>query len=190
MPQFRRSLDVYQGYNFKKDKTTAVGFITSLTIGADTYAVDQAIFPPTTPTTSTKVVAVLSDVLWEMGPTDALYFSGQISITNKQTMLTAIYNALTSVEVDLKFSIYEYDQVAKKYIVAFTSGDTALKGVLEKRGDELNLSVADDMSTQVQSPENYTFNIGVKPQPTAQTLTVTVADTKNITKAWGVAIGA
>jgi hypothetical protein len=189
MPQFRRALDVVQGYNFKKDKSTPVGYITAITIGADTYTADQAVFPPTTPTTSTKVVAVLSDVLWELGVTDTIHFSGQISITNKQTMLAAIYNNLTSVLCTFTFSIYEYDPVAKKYIVSFTSGTTTMNGILEKRGSELNLTVADDASTEVQSPENYTFMVGIKPQPSAQTLTITTADTKNISKAWGVAIG-
>jgi len=42
--------------------------------------------------------------------------------------------------------------------------------ILEKLGDELNLSVSDDPSPEVLSPENYTFNIGIKPQPSAQTL--------------------
>ena len=33
MAEYRRSLDIYQGYNFKKDKQSLVGFITKMKIG-------------------------------------------------------------------------------------------------------------------------------------------------------------
>ena len=33
MPEFRKVLDIYQGYNFKKDKQTPVGFITKMKLG-------------------------------------------------------------------------------------------------------------------------------------------------------------
>ena len=43
--------------------------------------------------------------------------------------------------------------------------------------EDLNISVADDPSSEVQSPENYSFSIGIKPQTTAQTVTVAPNDT-------------
>lgn len=62
--------------------------------------------------------------------------------------------------------------------------------ILEKNGDDLNLALAEDKSTEVQSPENYAFQIGIKPQPESQNITVAVADQKNIVKGWGVAVAA
>jgi hypothetical protein len=64
-----------------------------------------------------------------------------------------------------------------------------MKGILEKRGEDLNLSVADDASTQIQSPINFTFNSGIKPQPDEQVLQVAVGDGKNFAKAWGLKQG-
>ncbi len=189
MPVFSKSLDVYQGYNFKKDKQTAVGFITALDIGGTKLDADQAINEPTKGDTL-KVVAVLNAITWETGVTDSVYFSGQISAPNKQNVATLIYNSLSSVEVKYKFVIFEYDPVAKKYFQCFHCNDTEMMGLLEKNGEDLNIAVADDASYEVQSPENYSFQIGIKPQPSAQTLHIATADGKNVVKAWGLEVAA
>jgi hypothetical protein len=191
MPEFRKVLDIYQGYNFKKDKQTPVGFITKLKLGDKELKADQTCKNPTKPDEDVKAVAVLSDVLWETGVTDAVYFSGQVSVENKQFIQELIYNTMTNVICEFQFSVYEYDpaQDKKKYYLCFHSNNTDMKGLLEKRGEELNLTVADDPSAQVQSPLNYAFQTGVKPQPDAQVLQVAVGDGKNFTKAWGLKIG-
>lgn len=189
MPQFRKQCDVYQGYNYKKDKQTPVGFITALNVGETDLAVDQTTCKdPMNPATDLAVVGVVRDVQWDLGVTDALYFTVQVATANKQTVLGLLYNTMTSVVVTVNFDIYEYDPLAKKYFKSFTSAGTVMKGILEKRGEELNLSVADDPSTDVQSPENYTLILGIKPQPAAQTLTIATADQKNIVKPWGLTV--
>ena len=189
MPEFRKITDVYQGFNFKKDKQTTVGFITKLNLGTTTLTPDQTCKDPTNPDQDVKVVAVLSDVLWETGVTDGVYFSGQVSVTNRQSIAQLAYLSLADVSSLFQFSIYEYDPLAKKYFRCFHAGDTDLKGILEKRGDELNLSVADAASTEVQSPENYAFNVGIKPQPIKQGLQLAVGDTKKFSKLWGLQVG-
>ena len=189
MPQFRKVCDVYQGYNYQKDKQTNIGYITAINIGGTDLKVDQTTAKdPLNPSNNIAVVTVLSDVLWELGVTDALYFSGQISVYNKQTVLGLIYNTMTSVLVTLQFDVYEYDLIAKKYFKCFTCAGTTMNGILEKRGEDLNLTVADDASTQVQSPANFAFTIGVKPQPSAQTVTLATGDQKNIVKPWGLTV--
>lgn len=188
MPEFRKQCDVYQGYNFKKDKQTTVGFITSMKIGAVTLAADTTVKDPLNPTSDLKVVAVLSDVLWELGVTDALYFTGQISVYNRQNVMDLIINTMTSVETVFKYCVYEYDLVAKVYFKTFHCNDTDMNGLLEKKGEDLNLTVAEQLSTEVQSPENYTMNVGIKPQPTAQSLTVCSSSTKNVVKSWGLTV--
>ncbi len=189
MPVFRRVLDAYQGYNFKKDKQTPVGFITKLAIGDSDIAADQFCKDPTHPVTDLKVVAVLTDVLWEVGVTDAVYFSGQVSTASKQAISLLVYSALVNIDVTFQFAVYEYDPLAKKYFLSFHSNGNDMKGLLEKRGEELNLSVSDDASTEVQSPQNYAFAIGIKPKPEAQVLQVATGDQKNVVKAWGITIG-
>lgn len=186
MPEFRRVCDVYQGYDYKKDKQTPIGFITRMTVGGTALPADQTCKDPLTPTDDLAVVAVCSDVLWELGATDALYFTAQLSVYNQQTMARLLINAMTSLEVICQFVVYEYDPVAKVYFKTFHCNDADVHGLLEKEGEDLNLSIADDASTEVQSPENYTFTIGIKPQPSAQSLTVATSSTKHVVKAWGV----
>jgi hypothetical protein len=62
--QFARALDVYQGFNFRKDKQTNIGFINSLKIGTVTLAADIVAKDPMSPTTDVTVVAVMSDFVW------------------------------------------------------------------------------------------------------------------------------
>jgi len=188
MATLHRSLDIYQGYNYKKDKQTSVGFITKLKIGTQDLTADQTCKDPTNPTTDIKAVAVLSGVMWELGVTDPVQFSGQVTTANKQNVALLVINNLTNIEVDFQYSVYDYDLVAKKYFLAFHSNSTDMKGLLEKMGDDLNVSVADDASTEVESPANYAFRIGVKPQPQAQQLHVATGDQKNVVKSWGLAV--
>jgi len=188
MPQFARDLDVYQGFNFKKDKQTPVGFITSITVGGIALTADQeTIYDPEQPdkVLATKCVGVLSSYLWETGATDALYLSAQISTTNKQSIATMLLGTFSNIEVVMKYVIYEYDPIAKKYFKSnFVDAD--LNGILEKNGDRLNIAVADNESREVQSPKNFTFQIGVKPKTIEQSINVAAASSKNIVKKWGV----
>lgn len=191
MPQFSRALDVVQGFNFKKDKQNSVGFLLSMSIGGTALAADlETIKDPEKPgdNLSGNVVAVLNHYLWETGSTDAVYLSGQVSTGNKQLLASMLLGSWSSIEVVFKYCVYEYDPLAKKY---FKSNflDAELKGLLEKSGDDLNLSIADDESREVQSPKNFTFQIGVKPQATEQSINVATADSKNIVKKWGVTEG-
>jgi hypothetical protein len=188
MPQFSRALDVYQGFNFKKDKQTPVGYITAITIGDQALTADQeTIKDPEQPANnlSAKVVAVLNNYLWETGVTDTMYFSGQISTANKQLLAQLILGSFANITVTFNYVIYEYDPLAKKY---FKSNyvDAVLNGLLEKNGDELNVAVADNESREVQSPKNFTFQIGIKPKSQEQSINVATASQKNIVKQWGV----
>jgi hypothetical protein len=190
MPEYRRSPDVYQGYNFKKDKQTPVGFILGMKIGKMALAADQACKDPRAPTTDRMVVAVLSGAQWDTGVTDGLYLAGQISLANRQNVATLLYTDLVDIGVTFQYAVYDYDLVAKQYFLAFHSNNVDMKGLIEKRGEDLNLSVADDVSTEVQSPENYAFMIGIKPRcDEAQTLHIATSSTNNIVKAWGLKVG-
>lgn len=189
MAEFSKALDVYQGYNYKKDVQTPVGFITSLKIGDQELKADQTCKDPTAPETDVKAVAVLSGAIWQLGVTDALYFSGQVSTTNKQSVLMLTYKDMTKVDIECKFDVYDYDPVEKKYFKCMLPTDGAtLKGILEKNGSDLNVGVAEDKSREVQSPENYAFHIGIKPQPQAQTVTIATSFTNKVVKSWGLKV--
>src|SRR5262245_36332707 len=132
MAEFNKTLDVYQGYNFKKDKQSSVGFITKMKIGDKQLTADQTCKDPTNPETDLKVVSVLSHVLWETGVTDAVYFAGQVSTGNKQSIAELVYKTLTNVTSEYQFELYEYDPIAKKYFLCFHSNKKDMKGILEK----------------------------------------------------------
>jgi len=189
MATFQKNCDVFQGYNFKKDVQTSVAYITALTIGGLTIKADQTCKDPMSPETDFAVVAVLSGAMWELGVTDALYFSGQVSVYNKQQIKQLLYKDLSKVDLTCAFVVYEYDPIEKKYYKCLLqTEDTPLNGLLEKRGSDLNIDVADDASSEVQSPENFAFQIGIKPQPEAQTVTVATSFSDKIVKAWGLKV--
>ena len=188
MPQFSRSLDVYQGFNFKKDKQNSVGYITKLKLGEIELVADQeTIKDPEQPdkALTNKVVGVLNHYLWETGTTDAMYLSAQVSTSNKQVLSAALMGTWSNIHVEFQYVVYEYDPLQKKY---FKSNyiDAALKGILEKSGDDLNLSVADEESREVQSPKNFTLQVGIKPQTIEQSVNLATGSGKNIVKQWGI----
>jgi len=189
VPTFQKSCDIQQGYNFKKDIQTSVGYLTSLKIGDVTLKADQTVKDPLAPETDFPVVAVLTGAMWELGVTDTLYYTGQISVYNKQQTQLLVYKDLSKVDVVFKFSVYSYDPIEKKYFKCLLGTDDAeLNGLLEKTGADLNLSVADDASAEVQSPENYAFQVGVKPQPSAQVVTVATSFSDKVVKSWGLKV--
>jgi hypothetical protein len=188
MPQFSRGLDVYQGFNFKKDKQSSVGYITKMKLGDIELTADQeTIKDPEQPdkALTNKVVGVLNHYLWETGSTDAIYLAAQISTSNKQVLSAALMGTWSNVEVQFSYVVYEYDPLQKKY---FKSNyiDAELKGILEKNGDDLNLSVADEPSNEVQSPKNFTLQVGIKPQTLEQTVNMATGSGKNLVKQWGI----
>ena len=133
MPQFARALDVYQGFNFRKDKQTNIGFINSLKIGTVTLAADITAKDPMAPTTDVTVVAVMSDFIWGLGVTDSLSLNGQICLPNKQSIGGLLLSDLSNVAVEVQLTIYEYDALQKKYFKSFCS-DAVLKGLVERKG--------------------------------------------------------
>lgn len=185
MPQFSLNLSVDQGFNFRKDRNVPVGFVTSLSLNGKALTSDIKCKDPLSPTTDLAVFSVLSSAAWEIGVTDAIYFSGQISAPNRNQVAMLTYLDLANVEVKFKYNVYTYDPVAKTYYMCFHCGDTEMLGLLEKVGERLTLSVADEASTEVQSPINYSFSLGIKPQQTAQTLTLATANQQNVVKQWG-----
>lgn len=188
MASYDRPCDVYQGFNFRKDKVTTVGFITSLKVGTLELAVDLTAKDPQDASTDLTAVCVLSNCSWGVGVTDAIYLHGQISSANRQNVQTLLYTDLSDVTVEVLFTVYEYDPVAKKYFKGMHSEGTTLLGLVEKQGENVALDVATNASMEVESPENYAFFIGLKPQPSQQEITIQVSDTAKVVKQWGMTV--
>ena len=188
MASYDRACDVYQGFNYRKDKVTTVGFINSLKVGDKEIKSDLVCKTPTDPGTDLKVAGVMSDVSWGLGVTDGVYINAQVSQANRQAVQELLYTDLANVAVEIEVTVYEYDPVAKKYYKGMHSEDTKLNGMLEKNGSTVALDVSTQASKEVEYPENYAFYIGVKPKEEAQTLTVQVSDTGKVAKQWGMTL--
>jgi hypothetical protein len=186
MPTFAKNCDIVQGFDFKKDKQTTVGFITALKIGDSQLEAKITVKDPTAPTTDLAVVAVLTNAMWTIGPTQPIYFSGQIDTKNKQKVDLLTIKDLSKIEVTYKFKVYSYDPVAKVYYLSMHSNDVELKGLVEKQGEALSLAADEEESTEVQSPKNFGFQIGITPAPTAQEIHLATSNTDKVASAWGI----
>lgn len=185
MPQIQKLCDVSQGFHHKQETQTTVGFITKLTIGGDDLTADILVKNPLRPADDLQVVAVVSDLLWELEVTDAVYVTGRLLVRNRQTIMARLIGDITNSEIRFQLTVYEFDPVSKAYFKCFHVSDTDMLGALETNGSDLNLSLSDEPSREVPSPLNYTFYIGIKPQPTAQTITLAISPTKEFVKSWG-----
>lgn len=188
MANYSATCDVKQGYDFNKDEQATVGFITTMKIGGKELKANQTVKDPLAPTSDLAVVAVISDASWDTGPTDTVYLSGQISTTNKQVVAMLALSDLAKVEVTFKFTIYEYDPVASTYYKCFHTDDKDLTGILERVGKSLTLGVAKVKSTEVTTPDNYLFNIGIAPTNTEQKYGIATSNTEKTTKNWGIKV--
>ena len=81
MPIFARTLDVVQGFNFKRDKQTPVGHLLNLTIGGTTLRPDLTIINPEI-ASSLSAAGVLKQLSWSTVATDPISLTAQISAAN------------------------------------------------------------------------------------------------------------
>lgn len=208
MAEYTRELNLPQGYNFKKDVQLPIGFLTKLQIGTELFVADQTVNSPVgvtagsgVETTATaekgtlKVVGVLNNITWAMGDTDAIIVKGTISIAGKQAFSGLLYASMIDIDVTFGFVVYEYDPLAKKYYTAFSNGNTGaadgglgatdLLGQIQKDGENLKMSIEPEPNSEVQSPMNYGFELGIVPKPQQQLVYFATSATRKTTKNWG-----
>nr|CRH04318.1 Conserved exported protein of unknown function [Candidatus Magnetococcus massalia] len=183
---YDRALDLQQGFHFRKDKVTSVGFITKLKVGSVELKPDLKAVDPRNPGKMVRVVAILNSQSWGLGQSDAIYSNGQVSEHNRQVIQTMLYNDLSRVQVEYQAVIFEYDPRTKRYFQSFHTRGRDLKGELERAGREIALDVAKRASREVENPKNYALFIGLKPQRgVRQGITLQVAETKKVFRRWG-----
>lgn len=181
----------YQGFSFQKDSQDPVGHIVALKIGTSQLTADLNVTDPTSANMATyvKVVGVVSSIFWNGGYADPIQFSCQVSTTNKNTLATLQHQSMSNTEVEVNYNIYDYDPDAKVYFKAFHTNDAVIKGLIMKAGNDLQFNINMEMATDVVNPKNYTFFLGVMPQPTAQDIMMAVSNTSKFAKKWGVTVG-
>ncbi len=183
---FACEMDVVQAFNFSKNQSVPMGYVTQLKIGDIEFAADfQSMKDPENPDSAIAgVVGVLKDISTDLSRTSTIDMTVQVSVKNQEALASKLFGTLSSVEVEMKFDVYKYDPREKKYYKALTS-DAALKGVLEKNGSHLNVQVADAPSPEVQSPINMAVHLAVKPLPEEQTINVAASSQAKAVIPWG-----
>lgn len=199
---FSRSLDVEQAFNFNRTRQVAFGYVTALTIGrvplmADFTESDPSIAMGTTSGTvsmqtapNLKVVGAIESVSWELGTEDPIEFSIRISAMNKQKVMGVQYSTAAAVDVVVGFKVYEYDQAAFMYYIAFASSQsgTPIQGQIKKsRGDSgLKLSVGFEPASEVWAPANFALSFTIRPKTLMpQQLYLGTSITGRLIKPWG-----
>ncbi len=182
------SCSVGQAFNFQKDEQVTVGHINYLKIGDTILASDLNVTDPRDLAKIVKVFGIVSGISWNGGYADPVNFSAQVSVPNKNKLATLQHKTLSNTEVEVQFSVYDYDPKAKRYYKCFHSNDIKLKGLVLKSGGELAMNIDMDQSSEVPSPKNHTFSLGVMPQDVGQQIHLAVSESAKFVKQWGVAV--
>jgi hypothetical protein len=190
MANLTYNASIRQGYNFEKDAQITVAHINSIKIGDTAMSSDIGVTNPEDVSASVKVFGVGSAVSWEGGYADAIYLGAQVSTDNKNKLSTLVHKSMSNTEVEVEFTVYQFDPIAKKYYKAFHCNGVKLKGLIHKSGGQLNMAIDSEAGHEVASPLNYSFQVGVMPQATAQEIHLAVSSTDKLVKAWGVTIAA
>ncbi|WP_300671466.1 hypothetical protein [Desulfoluna sp.] len=185
------SCSVSQGFNFQKDAQDMVGHINKLKIGEKELDVDLGVTDPEDLAgDKKKVTGVVSAIYWNGGFAESIQISCQVSNANKKNLAVLTNTELSNTSVEFQFTIYAYDPDKKKYYKAFHSNDAALKGLIEKAGGELNVSIDMDEGMEVVSPLNFCLNISVMPEDLEQETHLAFSVTDKVVKRWGVTVAA
>jgi len=184
--------DVIQGFNFDKTMQSLVGHINSIKIGDSELDVDLTVTDPTDLAgDKIKVVGIISNIGWEGGYAQDIMIAAQIGNANQKAVTLLQHADLSNTAVEFVFTVYAYDPDAKKYYKCFHANDEALKGLVQKDSvGGLALSCDPEQSTDVMSPLNFFFDIGIMPEDTEQDIHVAVSDTDKFVKNWGVTVEA
>jgi hypothetical protein len=193
MAESSYNCSVVQGFNFEKDAQVILGFVNSLKIDTQELNSDIAVSNPEDITgAKLKVFGVLSSIFWAGGYTDAVSFSCQVSSDNQELLNNLIHSKLNDTAVELEFTVYDYDFKAKKYYKRLHCEGTKLKGLIHKEGGALQMKVANEFSSEVAAPKNFSFRLGVMPAEDAgadQFIHLSHSLSAKLPKQWGVLVG-
>ncbi len=184
------SCNVYQGFNLQSDRQDTVGFIESIKIGDYQLDADLSVTDPMDVSKSIKVVGIVSDIYWAGGYYNPIQFSCRVSEANKTTIAALTQQSLENTNVELIFSIYAYDPdpEAKVYFKCFHTNSCDLRGLIEQKGSTLLITIDTEPSTDVTSPQNFTFVLSIVPQNVTQSIYVATSSTQKLQKQWGIGV--
>ncbi len=183
------SCDISQGFNFQKDVQPRVGHLTELKIGDTDYKKDLTVTDPTkVDGDKLKVVGVISGINWEGGHASPIVVNCRLSTGNKESSMLLQHKSLSKTGVKYAFVIYDYDPTKEEYYPCFHTNSTALEGLVDKRGDDLDLDINMDQALDIASPRNYEFYLGVMPNEKEQEAHFAVNVDAKFVKKWGITV--
>lgn len=188
MAEISFNASVAQGFNFEKDAQDCVGHINSLKIGDKELKSDLTVTDPEDVSKTVKAFGILSSIYWKGGYADPVQFSCQISTDNKNIIATLVHKSMSNTEVDLAFTVYDYDPKEKKYYKCFHTNAVKLACLIYKSGGELAMTLDMEQGAEVVSPKNYQFNLGAMPQDKAQEIHLAVSVSDKLVKQFGIAV--
>ncbi len=191
MAETSYSCDVRQGFNFEKDAQVTLGYINAIKIAGTDLAADISVTDPESANMEgkLKVFGVVSHIYWTGGYADPIEFGCQVSINNKPKIQEMTHKTLSNTNVEVTFTIYDYDPVQKKYYKCFHTDGAPVIGLIEKSGGQLNMTIDADQSMEVTSPKNFAFNLGVMPvEESNQALQMATSVNLKFAKQWGVEV--
>ncbi len=177
--------DVSQGFNFRSDGQSSVGYITALTIGTTPLRADLAVKNPTD-ASSISVVGVLSHVSWAGSATDPISFTAQVSSSNRQAIASLMHQTMSSAQAQIGFVVFTYDPMARKYYKSFCPLNAGtLTAAIAKSGTTPRLTV-DSSPGLVTNPLNFQMSITVAPPSSSQKLQVANSASVQVVKTVGI----
>lgn len=179
-----------QGFNFQKDEQVIIGHLVSCKVGDTALKSDIEVTDPENNTGKVKVFGVVTGIFWAGGYADPVQFSCQVSNNNKNTIATLTHKSMSNTAVTFKFNIFDYDPKQKKYYKCFHTNEADLEGLVLKSGGSLAIAIDMDASSEVVSPKNFNFNMGVMPAEKEMQIHLAVSVTDKFAKKWGVAVDA
>jgi cysteine-rich repeat protein len=178
-----KSCDIIQGFNFQDNVHTAVGYINSLEIKNVELSVDFTVADPLDPSSTKKVVGVISSFFWDGNITSPLEFAFQVSNSNKVTLSILTQSDLSSVEILVSFDIYEYDTEKKRYYKSVHSNNVVL---MAQTNGEGAVTIDPEQSPEVMIPKNFAATLTVEPQWITQEIHMAVSVADKFVKWWGI----
>jgi hypothetical protein len=187
MAEEYHTCDVANGFNFKRDIQNPLGHLKAVTIGQEAIEANMEVISPETGD-KVNVVGIISDLSWGGGDAHPISISCQISNSNKVLLTGLTGDTLHDTSVELDFDIFKYDPAPdqRKFYKCFHCNDEIVKGRLQKSGGQLEISIAQEASQEVESPLNFTLYFAVNPEEIEQVLHVAHAVGANKTSRWGV----
>lgn len=181
------SCSVYDGFYFENETQSVLGHLTYMKLSTgtvlsnDLYVKDPTLYPQ-----DVSVAGVMIGTYWDGGLDDPIYMSFLVSAFNKNLVSQLLNTQITNTEVEFNFNIYDYDITAKTYFKAFSPlNSVILLGLINESGGNLEILVEDSPSTEINQPQVYRMEIGIKPRDISQQLLIALSTTQDLIKLWG-----